>query len=83
MSLKLFCLSTDDVAHISGTDFSGYTDVYALAVIAENESAARQMAYEETNRLTDSTWWLNPKQTSCEEIPIDVPKILMLAEGTG
>lgn len=63
--------------------FSPYGDCYEVAVLAEDETSARQMASVDEFSRTALQMWLDPEVTSCREVDISVAGVVLRAEGTG
>lgn len=67
--------------------FGTYTDETEIIVVARSPSEARQIAstsrYGELVYDTDLVFWKEPELSTCEEVIVDRPMILLAQCGTG
>jgi hypothetical protein len=66
--------------------FSPWVDDHGFVVVAENEDAARALVVASAGegiRSDPPSYWLDPKWTSCEEVTLDKPRIVMADTPTG
>ena len=58
-----------------GEAFDPYLNVVDFAIVAESEERARTIAAAHEK----GSWWLDPKQTSCDKVVIDGPERIVIA----
>lgn len=63
--------------------FSPWTDTHGFVIAAETAADARQMAAASLRGLPSCAWWLNADHSTCEEVILDGPRIIMADEPTG
>jgi hypothetical protein len=64
-----------------GGGFNRYVSMRGFVIVAATEASARELA---TNAQDGGPWWLDVKQTACEEVNIAGPERVILAnEPTG
>jgi hypothetical protein len=65
----------------SGDGFNRYISMRGFVIVATSEASARELA---TNAQDGGPWWLDAKQTACEEVNVaGLERVILANEPTG